>query len=89
MKTLINRIYHICSSEKMFHENIKELKTILSKNMFPPKLIDQTIKRYLNDKDNKEVIVEAEKIIIATGSVPVSLPGVDIDEKIIVSSKIY
>ena len=40
----------------------------------------------INDKDNKEVIVEAEKIIIATGSVPVSLPGVDIDEKIIVSS---
>ena len=55
MKTLINRIFHICSSEKMFNENIKELKTILSKNMFPPKLIDQTIKRYLNDKTNKDV----------------------------------
>ena len=32
------------------------------------------------------MIVQTEKTIIATGSVPVSLPGVEIDEKIIVSS---
>jgi dihydrolipoamide dehydrogenase len=34
----------------------------------------------------KKLLIEAEKIVIATGSVPVSLPGIEIDEKIIVSS---
>ena len=40
----------------------------------------------IKDDKNKEMIVEAEKIVIATGSAPVSLPGIDFDEKIIVSS---
>ena len=31
-------------------------------------------------------IIEAEKIIISTGSEPVSLPGIEFDEKIILSS---
>ena len=38
------------------------------------------------DSENKETHVEADKIIIATGSLPVSLPGVEFDEKVIVSS---
>ena len=40
----------------------------------------------IKDDQNKETIIEAEKTVIATGSVPVSLPGIEIDEKIIVSS---
>ena len=40
----------------------------------------------IKDNQNKETIIEAEKIVIATGSVPVSLPGIEIDEKVIVSS---
>ena len=40
----------------------------------------------IKDEKNKETIITSEKIIIATGSVPVSLPGIDFDEKIIVSS---
>ncbi len=28
----------------------------------------------------------ADKVVIATGSVPISLPGIDFDEKIILSS---
>ncbi len=38
------------------------------------------------DNNKKEVLVKAEKIVIATGSVPISLPGIEFDEKIIVSS---
>ena len=34
----------------------------------------------------KEVILSADKIVIATGSVPVSLKGIEFDEKIILSS---
>jgi dihydrolipoamide dehydrogenase len=40
----------------------------------------------IKEDKNKETLIEAEKIIIATGSVPVSLQGIDFDEKIIVSS---
>ena len=40
----------------------------------------------IKDDQKKERIIKTEKTVIATGSVPVSLPGVEIDEKIIVSS---
>ncbi len=40
----------------------------------------------IKDNENKETIIQTENTIIATGSVPVSLPGVEIDEKVIVSS---
>ena len=40
----------------------------------------------IKDSENKETHVEADKIIIATGSLPVSLPGVEFDEKVILSS---
>jgi len=35
---------------------------------------------------NKEIVIETEKTVISTGSVPVSLPGIEFDEKKIVSS---
>ena len=40
----------------------------------------------IKDNDNKETITQTENTIFATGSVPVSLPGIEIDEKVIVSS---
>ena len=40
----------------------------------------------IKDDQNKETLISADKTIIATGSLPVSLPGVEIDEKVIVSS---
>jgi dihydrolipoamide dehydrogenase len=40
----------------------------------------------IKDDKNKEIVIKTEKIVVATGSVPISLPGVDIDEKTIVSS---
>ncbi len=40
----------------------------------------------IKDEQKKETIIQTEKTVIATGSVPVSLPGVEIDEKTIVSS---
>ncbi len=40
----------------------------------------------VKDDQNKETLIQADKIIIATGSLPVSLPGIKFDEKIIVSS---
>ena len=40
----------------------------------------------IKDNNSKETIIKTENTIIATGSVPVSLPGIEIDEKVIVSS---
>ena len=40
----------------------------------------------VKDDKNKETLIQADKIIIATGSEPVSLPGIELDEKVIVSS---
>ena len=40
----------------------------------------------IKDHENKEKVIKTENTVIATGSVSVSLPGVEIDEKIIVSS---
>ena len=40
----------------------------------------------IKDSDNKERTIIADKIVIASGSVPVSLPGIEFDEKTILSS---
>ncbi len=40
----------------------------------------------IKDEKNKETFIQAEKVIIATGSVPVSLPEISFDEKVIISS---
>ena len=40
----------------------------------------------IKDENKKEMSIHTENIIIATGSVPVSLPGIEFDEKIILSS---
>ena len=40
----------------------------------------------ITDNQKKETIIETEKTIISTGSEPVSLPSIQFDEKIIVSS---
>ena len=40
----------------------------------------------ITDNKNNKTIIEADKVIISTGSEPVSLPGIKIDEKSIISS---
>ncbi len=40
----------------------------------------------VKDNNNKETIINAEKVVIATGSLPLSLPNIQFDEKVIVSS---
>ena len=39
-----------------------------------------------DNENKKEIILDTDKIIIATGSIPISLPGIEFDEKIIVTS---
>ena len=50
VKTLVHRVFHICSSWTMFHENIDELENILQINSFPLKVINNEIRKYLNNR---------------------------------------
>ena len=40
----------------------------------------------IKDDNQKETLIKTDKVIIATGSVPVSLPGIEFDENVVVSS---
>jgi dihydrolipoamide dehydrogenase len=40
----------------------------------------------IKDSENKETNISADNVVLATGSVPVSLPGIEFDEKVILSS---
>ncbi len=40
----------------------------------------------IKDDQNKEITIVSEKTVIATGSIPSDLPGIKIDEKVIISS---
>ncbi len=40
----------------------------------------------IKNADGKETVISGDNIVIATGSIPVSLPGISFDEKIILSS---
>jgi dihydrolipoamide dehydrogenase len=40
----------------------------------------------IKNNQGEESLIKADKIIIATGSLPVALPGIEFDEKVIVSS---
>ena len=47
----------------------------------------QSAKKILiKDEKKKETIIEADKVVISTGSEPLSIPGIKFDEKIILSS---
>ena len=40
----------------------------------------------IKDTENKETSISTDNVVLATGSVPVALPGIEFDEKIILSS---
>ena len=50
--TLIHRAYKLNNTREGFHNDLKELTTILQRNLLPLNLIDRTIKKYLNNKKN-------------------------------------
>lgn len=50
VKTLIHRIFMICSTWQIFHVDLSALKHILERNMFPPKVIESEIRSYLEKK---------------------------------------
>ena len=47
IRTLLFRLYTICSDWNMVHSEIEHLKSVMKRNAYPDRLIDTTIKRFL------------------------------------------
>ena len=50
IKCLIDRSFKICNNWSYFHNDIEIIKSNLLKNAYPPFLINQVVKIYLNHK---------------------------------------
>ena len=50
IKTLLDRIFKICSTWMIFDFEVEKLINTLLRNMYPKRLIDKCIKRYLDSK---------------------------------------
>ena len=53
IKTLLNRAFVICSSWKVLHKEINNIKTLLNKNLYPTTLVDKEIKVFFGQKVHK------------------------------------
>ena len=67
IKTLIDRMYRINSTWTSFDIDLKNLKQVLLKNQYPLTMIDNVIKKYLQNAVNKA----------NTGSMPVEMPNIE------------
>ena len=54
VKTLVHRIFNICSNWKIFQIDIDKMKNTLQRNKFPPSFIDNVVKKYLDQIYQKE-----------------------------------
>ena len=46
----MNRLFKICNNWNSFHNDIEKIKSNLIKNAYPPFLIDNVIKKYLDHR---------------------------------------
>ena len=67
IKILIDRIYRINSTWTSFDIDLKNLKQVLLKNQYPVIMIDNVIKKYLQNAINKT----------NTGSISVKMPNIE------------
>ena len=67
IKTLIDRMYRINSTWTSFDIDLKNLKQVLLKNQYPLSMIDNVIKKYLQNAINKT----------NTGSMSVEMPNIE------------
>ena len=67
IKTLIGRMYRINGSWASFHIDLKNLQQVLLKNQYPLSMINNVIKKYLQNVINKT----------NTESMPVEMPNIE------------
>ena len=66
-KTLIDRMYRINSTWTSFDNDLKNLKQVLLKNQYPLRMIDNVIKKYLQNAISK----------MNSGSMSVEMPNIE------------
>lgn len=64
IKTLFNRAYNICSSYMSLAIELNLIKTLLSNNGFPVKLIESTYGKLFNKIYNKKIVETVNKAIV-------------------------
>ena len=58
---MLDRIWKICSEEKDRHLELEKLKNILTKNEYPPEIVDKEIMKF-NERKKKEMEEQREEI---------------------------
>ena len=61
IKCLIHRAFKISSSYIIFHNELKKIKTLLQKNMYPKSIIDNQIKTFLDKEFTVDSGATSEK----------------------------
>ena len=62
IRCLLTRAFRICSTEKLFREEISNIKKILLKNSYPAKLVSNNIRDFIRkNKAEKQVVELAQK----------------------------
>ena len=65
IKTLIDRVYKICSDRMTFNLDIKRVKEYLCKNAYPhPHLFDKQLKEYIDKKQNENAQDENKNVVL-------------------------
>ena len=54
IKTFLHRGYHISSTPELFQLEVARIKQLLTNNNFPMKLIDKTVKKFIESKANQQ-----------------------------------
>ena len=55
--TLLHRAFSICSSYSLFHEEVLFLRNYFTKNCFPTKLFNCSLKKFLNQKYQPKLLI--------------------------------
>ena len=62
IRTLLFRLYTICSDWNMVHKEIEHLKSVMKRNAYPERLIDSTIHQFLDHLFTKRAATPSQQV---------------------------
>ena len=63
IRTLLFRLYTICSDWNMVHKEIEHLKSVMKRNAYPDRFIDSTINHFLDHLFAKRAVAPSEQAV--------------------------
>ena len=75
IKCLIDRTYKINNTWQGFHDDVSKIKDVLERNSYPPFILHQIIKAYINKThyNNKKVSSDVNKLRISNHHILASI----------------